>query len=97
MHAASGSHSSGASVLRSINIRGLRPLDRSAMRDFGSQRHWLPIEIAPDDCDLQLGERHKSGVVPWTFPCRRKSGVWFNAWTAEPVLICPTHWRIWRP
>ncbi len=67
------------------------------MRDYSSQRQWLPIQIAPEDCDLELGERRKCGIAPWRFPCRRKSGVWFNVWTAEPVLIYPTHWRIWRP
>ena len=43
------------------------------------------------------GQLHKTGIVPWTFPCRRKSGVWFNVWADEPVLIAPSHWRIWRP
>jgi hypothetical protein len=42
---------------------------------------WLPILIAPDNCDLELGRWHKTGIEPWTFPCRRKSGVWFNVWS----------------
>jgi hypothetical protein len=25
-----------------------------------------------------------------------KIGGWYNAWADEPILICPTHWRIWR-
>jgi hypothetical protein len=57
---------------------------------------WLPIQLAPENCDLELGERSKVGIAPWSFPCRRTSEVWFNVWTNEPVLICPTHWRIWR-
>jgi hypothetical protein len=60
------------------------------------QCEWLPILIAPDGCDLELGQREKAGIVSWHFPCRRKSGVWFNVWTEEPVLIHPTHWRVWR-
>jgi hypothetical protein len=57
---------------------------------------WLPIQIAPDDCDLELGRPHKTGILPLTFPCRRKAGVWFNVWADEAVLISPSHWRIWR-
>jgi hypothetical protein len=57
---------------------------------------WLPIQLAPEDCDLELGRLHKTGILPWNFPCRRKSGVWFNVWADEAVLISPSHWRIWR-
>jgi len=66
------------------------------MRVFVSRPNWLPIAIAPEECDLELGEQHKGGIAPWRFPGRRSSGPWFNAWTAEPVLIYPTHFRIWR-
>jgi len=54
------------------------------------------IQLAPEDCDLEVGELDKTGIMPWHFPCRRKSAVWYNAWADEPILICPTHWRIWR-
>jgi hypothetical protein len=60
------------------------------------RRQWLPIQIAPDDCDLELGRPHKTGILPLGFPCRRKAGVWFNVWADEAVLISPSHWRIWR-
>jgi len=66
------------------------------MSDFNTNREWLPIQIAPDDCDLELGQPDKTGIVPWTFPCRRRAGIWFNVWAGEPVLISPSHWRIWR-
>ena len=66
------------------------------MCDISSNGQWLPIQIAPDECDLELGRRDKTGIEPWNFPCRRKSGVWFNVWAGEPVLISPSHWRIWR-
>jgi hypothetical protein len=56
----------------------------------------LPIQLAPEDCDLEVGERDKTGIATWSFPCRRKSNVWFNAWTNEAVLICPTHRGTWR-
>jgi hypothetical protein len=57
---------------------------------------WLPIQLAPEDCDLEVGELDKTGILPLGFPCRRKLGVWYNAWADEPILICPTRWRIWR-
>ncbi|TYL87440.1 hypothetical protein FXB38_04800 [Bradyrhizobium cytisi] len=57
---------------------------------------WLPIQFAPEDCDLEVGELDKTGVAPLRFPCRRKLGVWYNAWADEPILIWPTHWRVWR-
>jgi hypothetical protein len=57
---------------------------------------WLPIQLAPEDCDLEVGELDKTGIAPLRFPCRRKLGVWYNAWADEPILICPTHWRVWR-
>ena len=45
-----------------------------------SFEQWLPISIAPEDCDLQVGAMDKSGVRAWTFPCRKRSALWFNAW-----------------
>ena len=30
------------------------------------------------------------------FPCRRKSGVWYNVWMDEALLIHPSQWRSWR-
>jgi hypothetical protein len=71
------------------------------MSEPGENAQWQPIQIAPDDCDLELGRPHKTGILPnilrsWSFPCRRSSGVWFNVWTGEPVLISPSCWRIWR-
>jgi len=67
-----------------------------ALRDVASAVPWLPIQLAPEDCDLEVGELDKTGIMPLGFPCRRKLGVWYNAWADEPILICPTHWRIWR-
>ncbi|PIS99495.1 hypothetical protein TSA1_01005 [Bradyrhizobium nitroreducens] len=66
------------------------------MSDPDTNGRWLPIQIAPDECDLELGRLHKTGVLPLPFPCRRRSGVWFNVWADEAVLISPSHWRIWR-
>ena len=47
---------------------------------------WLPIQLAPEDCDLEVGELDKAGILPLHFPCRRKSGVWYNAWADEPIF-----------
>ena len=66
------------------------------MRNIVRENRWLPILIAPEDCDLEVAQLQKTGIVPWRFPCRRKSGVWFNAWSGEPVLIHPTYWKVWR-
>ncbi len=57
---------------------------------------WLPISIAPEDYDLQVGAIGKAGVRPWGFPCRKRQAQWFNVWANQPILIYPTHWRIWR-
>lgn len=57
---------------------------------------WLPIALAPDDCALELGNSRAAGIEAMRFPCRRKSGVWYNVWMDEAVLVHPTHWRIWR-
>ena len=51
------------------------------MSDIDKYDKWLPIQIAPDDCDLELGRPHKTGILPLTFPCRRSVGVWFNVRT----------------
>ena len=66
------------------------------MRSVISRDGWLPIALAPDECDLELGQTGIAGIEPWRFPCRRKSGVWYNVWMDEPLLIHPTHWRCWR-
>ena len=61
-----------------------------------SLHYWLPISIAPEDCDLKLGAIDKDGIRPLAYPCRKRQAVWFNVWANEPVLIHPTHWRTWR-
>ncbi len=48
------------------------------------------------NCDLLVGAVDKGGVRAWAFPCRKRNALWFNAWRDEPVLIYPTHWRVWR-
>lgn len=76
-----------------LSCRRIRP---DGMGDQDTNGRWLPIQIAPDECDLELGRLHKTGIVSWSFPCRRKGGVWFNVWAGEAVLISPSHWRVWR-
>ncbi|MFB9261617.1 hypothetical protein ACFFWD_00185 [Bradyrhizobium erythrophlei] len=58
---------------------------------------WLPIALAPEDCDLELGRDRIGAIEALRFPGRRKSGIWYNVWTDEAVVVHPTHWRIWRP
>lgn len=57
---------------------------------------WLPIALAPDDCDLELGYVRTAGIEAFRFPCRRKSGIWYKVWRDEALLIHPTHWSGWR-
>jgi hypothetical protein len=62
---------------------------------------WLPIQLAPEDCDLEVGELDKTGIMPLGFPCRRKLGLYNAAWADEPILIvrrtggsgAPTSWQ----
>jgi hypothetical protein len=68
----------------------------SGMSEPDTNGQWLPIQIAPDECDLELGRPHKTGILPWSFPCRRRCGARFNVWADEAVLISPSHWPIWR-
>jgi hypothetical protein len=58
---------------------------------------WLSIALAPDNCSLELGQVRLVGIEALRFPSRRKSGVWYNVWTDEAMLVHPTHWRSWRP
>ena len=57
---------------------------------------WLPIQLAPEGVNLEVGALQKTGIVAFPLPARRVTGVWFNVWAGEPVLIYPTSWRIWR-
>lgn len=59
-------------------------------------RGWLPISLAPEEGCLEVGTIGKTGIVPLGFPCVRDDLGWWNAWSDEPVLIHPTHWRNWR-
>lgn len=66
------------------------------MEKVSHREDWLPIALAPDHCDLELGDICGTGIEALRFPCQRRSGVWYDVWTNEAVLIHPTHWRIWR-
>ncbi|SPP94982.1 conserved protein of unknown function [Bradyrhizobium vignae] len=85
----------GPVALKQVSPR-CRRLKSDGMSNPATNEQWLPIQIAPGECDLELGRLHKTGIVPWPFPCRRKGGVWFNVWADEPMLISPSHWRIGR-
>jgi hypothetical protein len=71
-------------------------LESDGMSNQVTNGRWLPIQIAPDACDLELGRLHKTAIEPWSFPCRRKAGVWFNVWAGQAVPTSPSLWRI-RP
>jgi hypothetical protein len=46
--------------------------------------------------DLELGRVCAAGFEALRFPCRRKSGVWYNVWRDEALLVHPTHCRSWH-
>ena len=81
--------------MRQINMR-LRFQREELLMSSAAPRDWLPIALAPDDCDLELGHVCAAGIDALRFPCRRKSGVWYNVWMDEALLIHPTHWRSGR-
>jgi len=56
---------------------------------------WRPISSAPFDHDLQLSVIENDEVFSLIFPCRRTPTGWLDAKTRKPVLVEPTHWRIW--
>lgn len=56
---------------------------------------WQPITTAPFDRDLQLSVIEKGEVYALVFPCRRTPAGWVHAKTAKPILVDPTHWRLW--
>jgi len=56
---------------------------------------WQPISSAPFDHDLQLSVIENNEVFSLIFPCRRTPAGWVDAETRKPVLVEPTHWRIW--
>jgi len=57
---------------------------------------WLPISIAPSDCDLELCVINKHGVHSLVFPCRKYGNKWLDASPKKPIDVQPTHWRIWK-
>ena len=52
---------------------------------------WFPTALAPDDGGLERGQVSAAGIEALRFPCRRKSGVWYNVGMDEALLIHPTH------
>jgi hypothetical protein len=58
--------------------------------------NWLPISLAPPDCDLEVSVIDDYGVRSLRFPCRKRGTEWVDASSKIPLEICPTHWRTWR-
>jgi len=56
---------------------------------------WLPVSIAPEDTDLEVGAMDRHNVVALLFPVRKKGTYWVDAGTKKSVDIAPTHWRPW--
>nr|WP_300210925.1 hypothetical protein [Bradyrhizobium sp.] len=58
--------------------------------------HWLRIETAPFDRDIEVAVVDFDGPHAVVFPCRRVAGGWVKATTLIPLSIHPTHWREWN-
>jgi len=58
--------------------------------------NWLPISIAPIECDLEVSVVDNDAVHSVVFPCRKRGTKWFNALTKMQIEVHPTHWRTWR-
>jgi hypothetical protein len=58
-------------------------------------KKWLPVSIAPSDCDLQVCVIDKQGVHALVVPCRKNGAEWIAPSTKKVIDIRPTHWRIW--
>jgi len=59
------------------------------------QKTWLPVSIAPSDCDLEVCVIDRTGVHALMFPCRRAGTEWVDPSTNKRIDIRPTHWRSW--
>ena len=64
-------------------------IETEAMRD------WQLISTVPFDRDLQLSVIEKGEIHTLIFPCRRTQAGWIDSKTGRPVLVDPTHWRVW--
>jgi hypothetical protein len=56
---------------------------------------WLPISIAPSNCDLEVCVIDKNGVHALIFPCRKDGNEWVDPSPKRRIDIQPTHWRKW--
>ena len=56
---------------------------------------WLPVSIAPENTDLEVGAMDKHNVVALLFPVRKNGTCWVDAGTKKSIDIAPTHWRPW--
>jgi len=63
-------------------------------KDGTAEATWLPISVAPFDCELELAVIEDE-VHALVFPCLRLMGGWVKAATKERVEVHPTHWRRW--
>jgi len=58
--------------------------------------HWLKIETAPFERDLEVAVIDFDGPASGrVFACRRVLGGWIKADSGRPVQLHPTHWREW--
>lgn len=58
---------------------------------------WKPIATAPENVELELSVYDSGEHHALVFPCQRDgSSGWRDVRAKRPMLLKPTHWRLWE-
>ena len=58
---------------------------------------WKPIATAPENVELELSVYDSGEHHALVFPCQRDgSAGWRDVRAKRPMLLKPTHWRLWE-
>ena len=58
---------------------------------------WKPIATAPENVELELSVYDSGEHHALVFPCQREgSSGWRDVCAKRPMLLKPTHWRLWE-
>ena len=55
-----------------------------------------PIATAPENVELELSIHDDGEYHALVFPCQRDGSGWRDVRAKRPVLLKPTHWRLWE-
>ena len=65
------------------------------MEKYDFVRKWQPIATAPSNAELELSILDAGEYHALAFPCLRDGSGWRDARLDRPLLLLPTHWRLW--